>query len=335
MSDLAGGIQTIDIHSHFYPERYLRILEGLDGNSPVTCSWANPEGPVIMFWGGKTPPLHKSYYDFHSRVREMDAKGVDIHCLSLTQPMVHWAEPALALELSQAYNDSCAEAHESYPDRYLGLAMLPVLQPENALAELKRAANLPGMRGIYLSTHIENRELSDPLFFPIYEAIQELGWHIFLHPVRVVDPNRLTKFYLTNFIGNPTESAIAASHLIFGEVLDKFPKLSWILPHAGGTFPWLVGRITHGWGVRQECRHLTTAPRDYLRRFYYDTITHDYSALEYLIGLVGADRIVLGSDYCFDMSYQRPVDVVMDHSKLSETERAMILCDNAKSLLGL
>ena len=145
----------------------------------------------------------------------------------------------------------------------------------------------------------------------------------------------LTKFYLTNFIGNPTESAIAASHLIFGEVLDKFPTLSWILPHAGGTFPWLVGRITHGWGVRQECRHLKTAPRDYLRRFYYDTITHDYSALEYLISLVGADRVVLGSDYCFDMSYQRPVDVVMDHTQLSDIERSMILCDNAKHLLGM
>ena len=213
--------------------------------------------------------------------------------------------------------------------------MLPMLQPEAAIHELKRAANLPGMRGVYLSTHIEGYELSDPLFFPIYEIIQEMGWHIFLHPVRVVDPARLTKFYLTNFIGNPTDSAIAASHLIFGGVLDAFPNLSWVLPHAGGTFPWLIGRISHGWGVRDECRHLQRSPREYLRRFYYDTITHDQSALKYLIELVGADRIVLGSDYCFDMSYQRPVDIVMEHKEISEAERELILCGNAKHLLNL
>ena len=335
MSAFAGGIQTIDIHAHFYPESYLRILSELDGEPPVTCSWHHADGPIITFWGGDTPPLHKTYYDFHERVKEMDDKGVDIHCLSLTQPMVHWADPALALKLSEAYNNACAEAHKAYPDRYLGFAMLPMLQPNAALEELKRCADLPGMRGVYLSTHIEGRELSDPMFFPIYEAVQEMGWHMFLHPVRVVEPNRLTRFYLTNFIGNPTESAIAASHLIFGEVLDKFPTLTWVLPHAGGTFPWLSGRLTHGWGVREECKHLATPPMDYLKRFYYDTITHDQTLLGYLIDLVGADRVVLGSDYCFDMSYQRPVDVVMEHQGISDAEREMILCGNAKGLLGL
>ena len=335
MSNFAGGIQTIDIHAQFYPEQYLRILEALDTNSPVTCTFDNPKGPVIKFWGGKTPPLDKTFFDFRARVMEMDNKRVDIHCLSLTQPMVHWAGAELALKLSQAYNDACVEAHEAFPDRYLGLAMLPMLQPDAALEELKRCGNLPGLSGVYLSTQIEGMELSDPFFFPVYEAIQDMGWNIFLHPVRVVEPDRLKKFYLTNFIGNPTESAIAASHLIFGEVLDKFPNLTWVLPHAGGTFPWLIGRITHGWGVREECRHLATQPEAYLRRFYYDTITHNYSALEYLIRLVGADRVVLGSDYCFDMSYQRPIDVVMEHRDLSEADREMILCGNAKGLLGL
>ncbi|MEK9724812.1 MAG: amidohydrolase family protein [Rhodospirillaceae bacterium] len=337
MSDLANGMQTIDIHAHFYPEAYLRILERLDpASSVVSCSFDHPDGPVISFWGGaKTPPLDRTYTDYHARIAEMDDKGVDIHCLSLTQPMLHWAEPDLALELSKAYNDTCAEAHLAYPDRYLGFAILPMLQPDAAIAELRRCADLPGMRGVYLSTQVEGRELSDPLFFPIYEAIQELGWHMFLHPVRVAEPARLSKFYLTNFIGNPTESAIAASHLIFGEVLDRFPDLTWVLPHAGGTFPWLIGRLTHGWGVRDECKHLKTPPMDYLKRFYYDTITHDQQLLGYLIDLVGADRVVLGSDYCFDMSYQRPVDVVMEHEGITDAERAMILNGNVKGLLGL
>ncbi len=335
MSDIAGGLQTIDIHAHFYPEPYLRILEELGDNSPIRCSFDNPDGPVIYMWAADTPPLDVTYYDYHARVGEMDDKGVDIHALSLTQPMVYWAEADLSRRLSEAYNDTCAAAHEAYPDRYLGLAMLPMLHPDLAIAELKRCADLPGMKGVYMSTRIEDKELSDPLFFPIYDAIQEIGWTIFLHPVKVVDPARLKKFYLTNFIGNPTESAIAASHLIFGEVLDKFPNLTVCLPHAGGSFPWLIGRITHGWGVREECKHLKTPPEDYLRRFYYDTITHAHPALDYLIGLVGADRVVLGSDYCFDMSYQRPVDFVIDHEGLSDTDRELILGGNAKRLLGL
>ena len=265
----------------------------------------------------------------------MDEMGVDVHCLSLTQPMLYWAPPDLSQRLSVAYNDACVEAHEAYPDRILGLAILPMQEPEMALKELERVKSLPGIRGVYMATRVLDMELSDPSFFPVYEAIEDLGMTIFLHPIKVVDPSRLKQFYLTNFIGNPTESAIAASHLIFGEVLDRFPQLTFCLPHAGGTFPWLIGRITHGWGVREECKHLKTPPVDYLRRFYYDTITHAHPALEYLINLVGPDRVVLGSDFCFDMSYDRPVEIVTEHAGLSEDDQALILGGNAKRLLGI
>ena len=327
--------QSIDAHAHFYPEAYLKLIEREGAAFGVSCSYVDPDGPVIDVAGTKTPPLDRTYFDIDARVESMNDKTVDIHVLSLTQPMVYWAPADLSRRLSEAYNDACTTAHEAYPDRYLGLAMLPMLEPELALAELQRAAALPGMCGVYMATRIGERELSDPLFFPVYEAIEDIGLNIFLHPVNVVDPQRLKKFYLTNFIGNPTESAIAASHLIFGEVLDRFPKLTFCLPHGGGTFPYLVGRITHGWGVREECRHLKTPPVDYLRRFYYDTITHSHPALEYLISLVGPDRVVLGSDYCFDMSYQRPVDVVCEHEGLSDADREMILSGNAKRLLGM
>ncbi len=327
--------QTIDIHAHFYPEAYLRLIETHGTEFGISCSYADPKGPVISVNGTKTPALDATYFDIDARVRSMDDKGVDIHVLSLTQPMVYWASTQLSTQLSVAYNDACATAHEAYPTRFLGFAMLPMMDTKAALKELERAAKLPGMRGVYMATQIAGNELSDERFFPIYEAIQDLGFHIFLHPVAVVDPARLKKFYLTNFIGNPTESAIAASHLIFGEVLDRFPELTFVLPHGGGTFPYLIGRITHGWGVRDECKHLKNAPETYLRRFYYDTITHSHPALDYLIGLVGADRVVLGSDFCFDMSYQRPVDVVMEHTGLSDADRQLILCGNAKKLLSL
>lgn len=327
--------ETIDIHAHFYPESYMRLIEAEGAEFGVSCSYDDPTGPVIDAEGIKTPPLERRYFDLETRVASMDEMGVDVHCLSLTQPMVYWASPDLSQRLSVAYNDACVEAHEAYPDRFLGLAILPMQEPEMALKELERVKDLPGIRGIYMATRVLDMELSHESFFPVYEAIEALGLTIFLHPIKVVDPSRLKQFYLTNFIGNPTESAIAASHLIFGEVLDKFPKLTFCLPHAGGTFPWLIGRITHGWGVRDECKHLKTPPVDYLRRFYYDTITHAHPALEYLINLVGPDRVVLGSDFCFDMSYDRPVEIVTEHAGLSEDDQALILSGNAKRLLGL
>jgi aminocarboxymuconate-semialdehyde decarboxylase len=327
--------ETIDIHAHFYPESYLKLIEAEGAEFGVSCSYDDPDGPVIDANGVKTPPLSRRYFDLEDRVAAMDEMGVGVHCLSLTQPMLYWASPDLSERLAVAYNDACAEVHEAYPERFLGLAILPMQEPELALKELERAKSLPGIRGVYMATRVLDKELSDPSLFPVYEAIEDSGLTIFLHPIKVVDPSRLKQFYLTNFIGNPTESAIAASHLIFGEVLDRFPKLTFCLPHAGGTFPWLIGRITHGWGVRDECKHLKNPPVEYLRRFYYDTITHAAPALEYLIDLVGPDRVVLGSDFCFDMSYERPVEIVTGHAGLSEDDQALILGGNAKRLLGI
>ena len=327
--------ETIDIHAHFYPESYLKLIEAEGAEFGVSCSYDDPDGPVIDANGVKTPPLSRRYFDLEDRVAAMDEMGVGVHCLSLTQPMLYWASPDLSERLAVAYNDACAEVHEAYPERFLGLAILPMQEPELALKELERAKSLPGIRGVYMATRVLDKELSDPSLFPVYEAIEDSGLTIFLHPIKVVDPSRLKQYYLTNFIGNPTESAIAASHLIFGEVLDRFPQLTFCLPHAGGTFPWLIGRITHGWGVRDECKHLKNPPVEYLRRFYYDTITHAAPALEYLIDLVGPDRVVLGSDFCFDMSYERPVEIVTGHAGLSEDDQALILGGNAKRLLGI
>ena len=258
-----------------------------------------------------------------------------MHALSLTQPMVYWAPRQLASRLSRAYNDACAEAHLEHPDRFVGLATLPMHEPDLALEELARIASIPGMNGIYMGTRIGSAELSDESLFEVYEAIEASNYAIFLHPISVSDPGRLRKFYLTNLIGNPTESAVAASHLIFGGVLDRFPGLKFCLPHAGGSLPYLIGRITHGWGVRPECRHLPNPPDSYLRRFYYDTITHSHAALDYLISLVGADRVVLGSDFCFDMSCQRPVEFVTGHAGLSDEEKSLILGGNARTLLNM
>src|SRR5258708_6687310 len=165
-----------------------------------------------------------------------------------------------------------------------------------------------------MATYVAGKDLSDPTFWPIFARIEELGLPIFLHPVEVIGmSDRLKPYFLSNLLGNPFDTAVAASHLIFGGVLDQFPNLDFVLPHGGGALPALLGRLEHGWNVRPECSHLSQSPRAYLRRFYYDTITHSAEALRYLIDLVGSDRVLLGSSYCFDMGNQRPIAAIDSH----------------------
>jgi aminocarboxymuconate-semialdehyde decarboxylase len=326
---------TIDIHAHFFPESFLRLIAAEGEEFGVGCDMDGPDGPVLVIEGKRRNVLGARFVDIDARLASMDDQGVAKQALSLTQPMVYWAGADLARRLAETFNDALSAAHEAHPDRLVGLATLPMHHPDLAIAELERAAKLPGIRGVYLATRIVDRELSDPAFLPVFQRIEALGLPLFLHPVTVVDSGRLAKFYLTNLIGNPTESAIAAAHLIFGEVLDRCPKLDICLPHGGGSFPYLVGRLEHGWKVRPEMEHMDKGPNAYLRRFHYDTVTHSAPALAYLIALVGADRVMLGSDFCFDMGYERPVEVVTEHAGLSAGDQALILGGNATRLLGL
>ena len=328
-------VRSIDIHAHFFPQEFLDIVKREGGPGGLKVDTSDPDGPVIDFRGRRGKPLEARFIDIDARIASMDEQGVDVHALSLTTPMVYWADGALASRLSRAFNDACSAAHKAHPERLFGLAMIPMHHADRAIAELERAIELPGIRGVYMSTRIDGRDLSHESFTPVFERIAALGLPVFLHPTGVVDPQRLARFYLVNLIGNPTESAIAASHLIFGQVLDKFPDLVVCLPHGGGSFPYLVGRIQHGWGVREECRHLLSGPISYLRRFHYDTVTHSAAALSYLIDLVGADRVMLGSDFCFDMGYERPIEVVTEHPGLDETDKARILGGNAAALLRI
>jgi aminocarboxymuconate-semialdehyde decarboxylase len=186
-----------------------------------------------------------------------------------------------------------------------------------------------------MATEVNGRDLSDESLFPVYEAIEGLGLPLFLHPVFVIGHQRLEKFYLTNLLGNPFESAIAAAHLIFGGVLDRFPKLDVVLPHAGGAFPWLVGRLNRGWEKRQDLKHVQHAPVEYLRRFHYDTIGYSDAVVDYLVRHVGADRVLMGSDYCFPIAYEQPVRIVTDNAALTDADKHAITETNARRLLRL
>jgi len=326
-------MQTIDIHAHWYPKEWLELFEREGGREGASLERL-PGGGYRLKAKHITNAFDERFVVVSERVAEMDKRRVQVHALSLTTPMAYWASPALGLALSQAFNDAAAAAHQKYPERFCGLAMVPMQAPALALKELERAAKLPGMRGMYLATNVNGEELDEKKFWDVYAKCEELGWTIFLHPVDTIGQDRTKKYYLKNLCGNPYDTGVAAAHLIFGGVLDRFEKLEFNLPHAGGTFPWLIGRWDHGTKVRPELKHMKRPPSEYLRRFTYDTIGHDDRINMNLVRLVGADRVTLGSDYCFDMGLDDPLAAV-ERLDLTRKEKDQIRGLNAARLLGL
>jgi len=327
---------AVDIHAHFFPERFFQLIEENGARLGARIDRSNPRGPVIALGSSRTVPLDSTYWDLDRRRRAMDRAGISVHALSLTAPMVYWADADLGDRLARAVNDAMAEAHTAFPDRFVGCATLPMQDPLLATQELERAAKLPGIRAVYLGTNIVGRDLSDPAFQPIFARCQSLDLPVFLHPLTVIGAERLQSFYLHNLLGNPFDTAIAAAHLVLGGVLDRFPRLNVCLPHAGGALPSLVGRLRHGQRVRPEAQRGARRPfTAYLRRFTYDTISHSPEILKFLIASVGADRVMLGSDYCFDMGYARPRDMVTRRLRLRPADQTRILGGTASRLLRL
>lgn len=327
---------SVDIHAHFYSRGYFDLLE--KHGHTVDCGIERTSDGKIMLTlpgGRKQGPMDPSYYEIEARLEGLDRQETDLHALSLTTPMCHFSDDNLNRDLAQAYNDETSGYHVAHPDRFIGMITLPMLNAADSIAELERASKLPGMKGVYMGTNVARKNLSEPQFAPIFDKVAEVGLPIFLHPTSVLGADRLNDYHTINTIGNPTDSAVAATFLIFSGILDKHPKLEVNLPHAGGTFPILIGRIDHGWTVRKECKHLVNAPSTYLRRFTYDTIGHANYVMKYLTDLVGVDRVLLGSDYCFDMGHEKPVQNVLGYDWLTEDEKRAIIGGNACRLLGL
>ncbi len=325
--------RTIDIHAHYYPIEYLNMIgeEGARFNATYRMT---PEGFFFNTPGGSGAKMPTRFIDLKERFADMKKAKVDVHVLSLSQPMNYWADADLSHRLAIAWNDGASQAHVQHPDKILALMTLPMLDRDRAIDELKRAAALPGMRGVYLGTNIEGRDLDDPIFEPIFEKICQLDLPVFLHPIQPTGGKRLDFFLMHNALGFTFDTAIAACHLIFGGVLDRHPTLKVNLPHAGGVLPILIGRIDHAARMSGADKKIAQMPSAYLKRFTYDTITHSKPILEWVISQVGISRVMLGSDYCFPMGTERPVKIV-DQLDLDDRQRAMILSTTAAKLLKL
>jgi aminocarboxymuconate-semialdehyde decarboxylase len=327
---------VLDLHAHWFPQGWIDLLveEGAANGVHMTRTahghWQFDVDGVPL-----KSIFRPDMIDPAIMLKNMNAARVDARAMSLTNPMVYWAPPAFGLKLAQAYNDACAALHQAHPDRFLGTIMLPLQAPDLAVRELDRAAKLPGMRAVYMAMHVGGRNIDDKPLWPVYERAQALNLPLCLHPVNPFGAERMREYHMRNLCGNPMEAGIAAASLIFGGVLDAFPKLDVLLPHAGGPFPWLSGRYDRGVEVRKELKHMKQPASTYLRRFHYDTVSHNPQIIRFLIDFVGADRIVVGSDYNFDMGYEQPVEFVEKIPRLTETEKRLILKDNAARLLRL
>ena len=280
-------------------------------------------------------PFPRGGHDIERRFKDMDAAEVDVHVLSAApQTWLYGQEASVGVAAAVIQNDQIAQHVKDHPERFSGIATLPMQAPERAAEELRRAIRKLGLHGAMIGSNINGKNLDDPSFEPLWAAAEELDAFMMIHPGNVAGADRLRSYYLGNLIGNPLDTTIAGACLIFGGVLQRHPKLNFVMVHGGGFIPYQGGRWVHGWHVRPEPKvHLKDSPQPYLDRFLYDTITHSKAALEFLVGSCGADRVFLGSDYPYDMGTGECARQVRA-ANISAADRDIILGGHAAEILG-
>jgi aminocarboxymuconate-semialdehyde decarboxylase len=296
----------IDFHSHVIPETIIAAMRA-DPERYATRIEADA-GKRYLVRGKLRLELLPEFSVAEAKLEAMDRKGIEISVISPgPQVFFYNLKEEQGMEAARLVNDGIAVMVAKKPARLRGMATLPMQHPEAAVAEMERVAREHGFKGIELATAAPAGELADPKYRPVLRRAQELKMTIFAHPNTIGAGGRLDCYYLTNLIGNPLETTIMVANLMFSGALDELPRLKMLLAHGGGFAPYQVGRFVHGHKVRPETRaHTASSAKELLKRFYFDTITHEPQALRYLIELVGAARIVVGTDSPFDMGDETP-----------------------------
>jgi len=325
--------RTIDTHTHILTQETAGLLTR--AGVKVTITPDDADNAAFDVAGTVYRPFPTGGFDIARRLKDMDAAGVDVHVLSATpQTYLYNQGDELSATLAAIQNDQMATHIAAHPTRFMGIATLPMASPTRASDELKRAVTKLGLRGAMFASNVKGVNLDDPSFEPLWAAAEELGAFMFVHPNNVAGADRLKSYYLQNLIGNPLDTTIAAVCLYFGGVMDRYPKLKIMLAHGGGFTPYQAARWEHGWAVRPEPKkNIKTQPKNIARRFMYDTILHSDKTLEAMIGLVGVERVMLGSDYPYDMGMTDCVAHVRALS-ISDAGKASILSGNFEKFLA-
>jgi aminocarboxymuconate-semialdehyde decarboxylase len=327
--------RTLDIHTHVLTEEMIGLIRKEAPKVAPRMTAIDADNFILEIAGTPYRPFPRGGFDIEHRFADMDAAEVDVQVLSATpQTYLYNEEAALAQTCSIIQNDQIAKLAAAHPNRFLGIATLPMQAPELAAAELRRAVRTLGLRGAMIGSNIMGRNLDHPELEPLWAAAAELDALLLIHPVNVGAADRLRSYYLNNLIGNPLDTTIAAACLVFGGVLERHPKLKVCLVHGGGFVPYQAGRWAHGWHVRPEPKvNLKQSPEPWIERFYYDTILHSTENLAFLIGSAGPKRVMLGSDYPYDMGTGECVRQVRALS-IPEADKATVLSTQAWALLG-
>ena len=329
-------LRKIDVHAHILSEETIGLMRKEAPKVGPRLERIDDDFAVLEVAGTPYRPFPRGGWDMSRRLQDMDAAGIDVQVISNTpQTFLYNQEGALAAALSALQNDEIAKAVAGNPTRLLGIATLPMQAPHLAAAELRRAMTTLALKGAQIGSNINGRNLDDEALEPLWAAANELDAFIMVHPTGVAGADRLKSYYLVNLIGNPLDTTIAAAALVFGGVVERYPRIKFLMVHGGGFVPYQAGRFNHGWQVRAEPRaRLKSPPQASLDKLLFDSIVHGQPALEFLVSTCGAQRVLLGSDYPFDMgtlACARQVEAL----SIPEPDKAMILGGAAKKALAL
>jgi aminocarboxymuconate-semialdehyde decarboxylase len=326
----------IDMHSHILPQTMPNWTQKF-GYGKFIHLEPNTDGSANMMQGGQFfRRIVENCWDAPLRIEEYKPFHTQVQVVCTIPVMFsYWAKTADALELSQFLNDHIAELVTRYPKNYIGLATIPMQDPEVAILELERAKSI-GHVGIQIGSNINDENLSEDKFFPIFEACERLGMAVMIHPWQMMGFDSMKKYWLPWLVGMPAETSRAACSLIFGGVLERLPNLRVCFSHAGGSFLPTLGRIEHGFNCRPDLVAIDNPhnPRTYLGKFWVDSITHDIDALEYILKMQGSKRVCLGSDYPFPLG-DLEIGQFIEDSSLSTEVKEDIFCNATLEWLQL
>jgi len=327
----------IDIHTHIMPRDIPRWANKFGYGDFIHLEDCGPCTARMMSGDKFFREVESNCWDAKTRIHDCDRDGVHVQVLSVIPVLFHyWAKGPDALETSRFFNDYIAEVVQRDPQRFIGLGTIPLQDPQLAIQELERCINELGMVGVEIGSHINDWNLSAPELFPFFEACDRLGASVFVHPWDMMSKEKMERYWLPWLVGMPAESSLAICSMIFGGVFERLPNLKVAFAHGGGSFPATISRIEHGFNVRPDLCAIDNdkSPKTYLGKFYIDSLVHDPRILDYLIDLMGADRIALGSDYPFPLGEHVPGSLI-DSMPYSEHTKALLMHGAALEWMGL
>lgn len=293
----------IDIHTHILPEKWPDLKEKYGYGGFIRLEHHKPCCAKMMMDDKYFREIESNCWDPVQRMHEGDHAGCQVQVLSTVPVMFgYWARAQDGHDLAQLLNDHIAGIVRDYPQRFVGLGTLPMQSPKLAIKELERCKSI-GMKGVEIGSHINDWNLDAPEVFAVFEAAQDLDMAVFVHPWDMMSAKKMPKYWLPWLVGMPAESSLAICSMIFGGVFEKLPDLRVAFAHGGGSFPGTIGRIEHGWRVRPDLCAIDNPknPREYLGKFWVDSILHDASMLDNIVNLIGEDKVALGTDYPFPL----------------------------------